>query len=124
MTRARPELSELEARLGYRFTDATLAARALTHVSAPTSGRAQSYQRLEFLGDRVLGLVVSEMLYEAFPAASEGELSVRLARLVLRVSRGRWVRPVLRAPRARRVRRGVPASQVSMVLRVRPVPPV
>ena len=46
--------------------------------------RAQSYQRLEFLGDRVLGLVVSEMLYEAFPPASEGDLSVRLARLVRR----------------------------------------
>jgi ribonuclease-3 len=84
MTRAKPELADLEARLGHRFADASLAERALTHVSAPTSGRAQSYQRLEFLGDRVLGLVVSEMLYEAFPEASEGDLSVRLARLVRR----------------------------------------
>ena len=79
--------SELEARLGHVFADATLVERALTHLSAPETaqaGRVQSYQRLEFLGDRVLGLVVSEMLYEAFPDASEGELSVRFARLVRR----------------------------------------
>jgi ribonuclease III len=80
-------LGELEARLGYKFRDAELAARALTHLSAPTTGgqgRLDSYQRLEFLGDRVLGLVVAEMLYEAFPQASEGELSMRLAALVRR----------------------------------------
>lgn len=83
MKRAKADLSELEARLGHSFGDATLAERALTHVSTPAA-RGQSYQRLEFLGDRVLGLVVSEMLYEAFPEATEGDLSVRLARLVRR----------------------------------------
>jgi ribonuclease III len=80
-------LGDLEARLGYKFHDAELAARALTHLSAPATGgqgRLDSYQRLEFLGDRVLGLVVAEMLYEAFPQASEGELSMRLAALVRR----------------------------------------
>jgi ribonuclease-3 len=80
-------LGELEARLGYKFRDAELAARALTHLSAPATGgqgRLDSYQRLEFLGDRVLGLAVAEMLYEAFPQASEGELSMRLAALVRR----------------------------------------
>lgn len=41
-----------------------------------------NYERLEFLGDRVLGLVVAEMLFEAFPDAPEGELSVRLNALV------------------------------------------
>jgi len=87
MTRAKPELADLEARIGHVFVDTGLAERALTHVSAPSTsgpGRTQSYQRLEFLGDRVLGLVVSEMLYEEFPDASEGDLSVRLARLVRR----------------------------------------
>ncbi|HZL60726.1 MAG TPA: ribonuclease III, partial [Pseudolabrys sp.] len=44
--------------------------------------RANSYQRLEFLGDHVLGLVISDMLYRAFPKANEGELSRRLADLV------------------------------------------
>jgi ribonuclease-3 len=84
--RAKAELSALETRLGYVFVDASLAARALTHVSSPTTAqeRGQSYQRLEFLGDRVLGVVVAEMLYEAYPAATEGELSMRLAKLVRR----------------------------------------
>jgi ribonuclease III len=80
-------LGDLEARLGYKFRDKGLAARALTHLSAPATGgqgRLDSYQRLEFLGDRVLGLVVAEMLYEAFPQAPEGELSMRLAALVRR----------------------------------------
>jgi ribonuclease-3 len=85
--RPKPELAALEARLGYVFADKELAALALTHLSAQTAGggeRGQSYQRLEFLGDRVLGVVVAQMLYEAYPKASEGELSVRLAKLVRR----------------------------------------
>jgi ribonuclease-3 len=45
-------------------------------------GRVASYQRLEFLGDRVLGLAVAELLFAAFPKADEGELSKRLAELV------------------------------------------
>jgi ribonuclease-3 len=80
-------LADLEARLGYTFRDSELAARALTHLSAPATGgqgRLDSYQRLEFLGDRVLGLAVAAMLYEAFPQASEGALSIRLAALVRR----------------------------------------
>ena len=85
--RAKPDLTALEARLGHHFSDKSLAARALTHLSAPTAGaqgREQSYQRLEFLGDRVLGIVVATMLYQTFPSASEGELSMRLAKLVRR----------------------------------------
>lgn len=80
-------LADLEARIGYEFRDPELAARALTHLSAATTGaqgRLESYQRLEFLGDRVLGLAVAQMLYEAYPQASEGELSMRLAALVRR----------------------------------------
>src|SRR5580698_63756 len=80
-------LADLEVRIGYKFRDSELAARALTHLSAPATagqGRLDSYQRLEFLGDRVLGLAIAQMLYEAFPQASEGELSMRLAALVRR----------------------------------------
>ena len=83
----RAELSALETRLGYRFRDSTLAVLALTHLSAQNpggQGRAQSYQRLEFLGDRVLGVVIASQLYQAFPKASEGELSMRFAKLVRR----------------------------------------
>jgi ribonuclease-3 len=73
----------LEDRIGYKFADAALLERALTHISALSGGnRANSYQRLEFLGDHVLGLVISDMLYRAFPRANEGELSRRLSDLV------------------------------------------
>jgi ribonuclease III len=85
--RQKVALADLEARLGHIFRDPSLATRALTHLSAPAAGvqgRVQSYQRLEFLGDRVLGVVVAEMLYQAYPQASEGELSMRLAKLVRR----------------------------------------
>jgi ribonuclease-3 len=76
--------SALETRIGYRFKDTALLDQALTHISALTGvrNRAGSYQRLEFLGDHVLGLVVSDMLFRAFPRADEGELSRRLADLV------------------------------------------
>jgi ribonuclease-3 len=76
---------ELETRIGYAFADKALLETALTHISA-LSGKSRmgSYQRLEFLGDHVLGLVVSAMLYDAFPKAEEGELSRRLADLVRR----------------------------------------
>jgi ribonuclease-3 len=73
-----------EDRIGYRFKNPALLEQALTHISALTGSRnrAASYQRLEFLGDHVLGLVVSDMLFAAFPRADEGELSRRLADLV------------------------------------------
>jgi ribonuclease-3 len=75
----------LETTIGYRFKDAELLNRALTHISALAGGnRAGSYQRLEFLGDHVLGLVISDMLFRAFPKGDEGELSRRLADLVRR----------------------------------------
>nr|WP_210381362.1 ribonuclease III [Microvirga zambiensis] len=72
-------------KLGYRFEKPELLDEALTHVSAPQSG-GQSYQRLEFLGDRVLGLAIAELLFRTFPTAPEGELSRRLAELVRRES--------------------------------------
>ncbi len=79
----RPPLSELEDTIGYAFTDKNLLSRALTH-SSKASGRNGSYQRLEFLGDRVLGLAVAESLYTALPDADEGDLSRQLAGLVRR----------------------------------------
>ncbi|MGE3149376.1 MAG: ribonuclease III [Pseudorhodoplanes sp.] len=80
----RERLTEIEDTIGYRFRDADLLDRALTHISAlkGPQTRGGSYQRLEFLGDHVLGLAVSEMLFRAFPKADEGELSRRLADLV------------------------------------------
>src|ERR687898_2452719 len=86
MARRKVDTAPLEDRLGHHFMDKHLLACALTHVSAAggAAGRSKNYQRLEFLGDRVLGLAVAEMLFATFPDASEGELSQRLSELVRR----------------------------------------
>ena len=80
--------SAIEERIGHKFADPNLLVTAMTHVSAlkPSRKRGESYQRLEFLGDHVLGLIVSDMLYRSFPNADEGELSKRLADLVRKES--------------------------------------
>src|SRR5947207_2383348 len=82
--RRRRPTGELAERIGYHFNDPTLFEQALTHISALAGARnrAASYQRLEFLGDHVLGLVISDMLFGAFSRADEGEMSRRLADLV------------------------------------------
>jgi len=77
-------LEALQERLGHAFSEPVLLRRALTHASALTTPDASgdSYQRLEFLGDRVLALAIAGMLYDAFPHADEGELARRLNQLV------------------------------------------
>ncbi|CAD7027122.1 ribonuclease III [Pseudorhizobium halotolerans] len=73
--------SKLEELIGHHFADKQRLDRALTHASTG-SAKVSNYERLEFLGDRVLGLCVAELLFQSFPAAAEGELSVRLNQLV------------------------------------------
>ncbi len=82
--RAKPSLAALEERIGYKFRTSGIVDQALTHVSAlkPGKSRSETYQRMEFLGDRVLGLAISEMLFRIFPKATEGEMSRRLSDLV------------------------------------------
>ena len=77
-------LAELQARLGHRFRDENLLCLALTHPSvAHEQNHPQPHnQRLEFLGDSVLGLVLSRKLYEQFPDADEGQLTKSRAKLV------------------------------------------
>lgn len=90
------DLAELERALGYCFGGATIFAESLTHPSAG-QGRSRSptpYERLEFLGDRVLGLVVAEMLLARFPAEKEGALAQRHAGLVRRESLARVARSI------------------------------
>lgn len=84
MSRRARGLDKLQQRLGYEFADPELLERALTHSSALSPARRieRSYQRLEFLGDRVLGLVVADMLYQRFPGSNEGDLSRSLNTLV------------------------------------------
>lgn len=74
---------ELEKALGHRFKNQKLIEMALTHASM-RGGKVQlsDNERLEFIGDRVLGLVIAEALSERFPSASEGELARRYNRLV------------------------------------------
>src|SRR5258708_7546092 len=82
MTNARHARERLETALDYRFRNPDLLNEALTHRSA--AGEAPSNERLEFLGDRVLGLLIAQMLMARFPAADEGEMSRRLTALVRR----------------------------------------
>jgi ribonuclease III len=79
-------LEALEGRLQYRFKDRAGLLRALTHRSAVPGDLVahESYQRHEFLGDRVLALVVAEMLFLAYPREEEGDLARRLNQLVRR----------------------------------------
>ena len=65
---------KLKDALGHEFNDKVLLAQALTHRSAALHERV-SYERLEFLGDAILGYVIANKLYESFPAAPEGNLS-------------------------------------------------
>jgi ribonuclease III len=76
----------LAAVLDHRFERPALLQEALTHPSAAgRRGRLRrGYERLEFLGDRVLGLIVAELLFERFPSESEGDLTRRQAALVRR----------------------------------------
>src|SRR3954463_14273807 len=69
----------LSEKLGYRVHDETLLRRALTHAGADSE---RSNERLEFLGDRVLALVVSETLYRRYPNEDEGALTRRVHALV------------------------------------------
>ena len=74
---------DLEKKLGYRFKNEALLERALTHASLRGAKKVrEDNERLEFVGDRVLGLAIVEMLEAAYPAATEGELARHLNRLV------------------------------------------
>lgn len=75
-------IDSLQKIIGYTFRDARLLELALTHRSLAHASGDVSNQRLEFLGDSVLGLAVADMLYELFPAEPEGDLSKRLVGLV------------------------------------------
>ena len=69
----------LAALLGHDFRDPGLLRAALTHPSTGERAERQAYERLEFLGDRVLALSIAELLLERFPKDDEGALSKRLA---------------------------------------------
>lgn len=72
-------LKDLQAGIHHDFSNPALLQDALTHSS---TGKATNYERLEFLGDRVLGLVMAQILFQKFPGETEGDLAKRLAALV------------------------------------------
>lgn len=78
------DLDDLQRRIGHHFSDEALLERALTHSSLSGGEQpvAGDLERLEFLGDRVLGLLTAEELWRRFPALQEGELAPRLNALV------------------------------------------
>jgi ribonuclease-3 len=82
MLRAR-KFKDLETKLGHRFKDSGLLERALTHASV-RGGKIARFdnERLEFIGDRVLGLAIAEILNQQYPEANEGELARRYNLLV------------------------------------------
>ncbi len=72
-------LEEFQKEISYNFKDTGLLSIALTHSS---TGSDTNYERLEFLGDRILGLVIAQLLFKNFPNENEGDLAKRLAFLV------------------------------------------
>lgn len=79
---ATPE-ERLQETLGYQFSDLSLLRRALTHASAVAEGvGTETFERLEFLGDAVLELAISDYLYAEYPELSEGEMTKTRASVV------------------------------------------
>ena len=86
-----PELSDFQGKLGYFFRDGGLLTTALRHASyANENGLPGSNERLEFLGDSVLGMVTAHVLFETLPEASEGELTSCRVEFVCRDALARW----------------------------------
>jgi ribonuclease-3 len=82
----------VEKSLGYKFEDQDLLKTALTHSSYANEFSTESNERLEFLGDAVLGLVVARLLYDHYPRASEGKLSKQRSAIVSRVNFAKFTR--------------------------------
>ena len=71
-------IQNIEEIIGYVFKEKELLSRAITHASI----ESPNYERLEFLGDRVLGLIIAEILFKKYPTEKEGELARRFSALV------------------------------------------
>jgi ribonuclease-3 len=100
---AMPNLDGLQERLGHRFNNPKLLVQALTHSGA-TRDRLQSNERLEFLGDRVLGLALAGMLLDSFPGEAEGKIAYRFSALARAQSLARVALDIGLAPYVRLAR--------------------
>ena len=99
------EIDALEARTGHAFRQKSLLWRALEH-SAPTGEPQTDNERLEFLGDRVLGLILAEELFRRFPEDEEGTLARRFNALVSKTACARVAESLGISPHVRERRRG------------------
>ena len=68
--------------IGYSFQNVALLEEALTHTSIGSGNKDVNYERLEFLGDRILGFIVADLLFQTFPNENEGQLARRLSSMV------------------------------------------
>ncbi|MBL4691137.1 MAG: ribonuclease III [Rhodospirillales bacterium] len=98
-----PNLDGLQEKLGHRFNNPKLLVQALTHSGA-TRDRLQSNERLEFLGDRVLGLALAGMLLDSFPGEAEGKIAYRFSALARAQSLTRVAADIGLAPYVRLAR--------------------
>jgi ribonuclease III len=73
-------MKDLQTRIGYHFKNEALLKQALSHISM--SGAKDSYERMEFLGDRILSFVIADLLYKTFPEEKEGAMAKRHSALV------------------------------------------
>ena len=110
----RHKLTDCEKAIGYAFTDQGRLRGALTHSSAKTEAKG-SNERLEFLGDAILGMTVSEYLYERYPNYTEGELTkiksvVVSQKALARISSEIGLRDFLLVGRGIADRKGIPPS--------------
>ena len=76
----------IEKKLGYKFKESKLLKTALTHSSYANETSVESNERMEFLGDAVLGFIVARVLYDLFPDAAEGKLSKMRSAIVSRMN--------------------------------------
>lgn len=74
-------LDQLQKKIQYNFKNLQLLISALTHPSIASKQRQESYDRLEFLGNGILGAALADMIFNAFPNSKEGQLSVILSKL-------------------------------------------
>src|SRR5664279_5721406 len=85
----------LEKAISYKFKDAALAQNALTHKSYATEqGIAEFNERMEFLGDSILGASVAEFLYNKYPKQDEGRLSQLKSQIVSRINLAKWAKEI------------------------------
>lgn len=108
----------LQERIHYSFSDQALLTRALTHRSASLTMQGKHMERLEFLGDAVLGLVISEILHGRFPDSPEGELSRMRSALVrkeglLKVAKAWQLIPHLIVGDSERTTRGIKSPSIA-----------